>query len=260
VNATDPAAEGSGWRRHGRSVTLIVLAALFLGGAVALVLGLSHKTNPAAAPLPTSVAGSPAASSSTGGSAGGPLTAPLPPASGGSSSGKSTSGGGSGGPGQGSGVGPAPTRQSGLSANSVRIPQLAVTASVVTTKPVHGVLTPPVIPNVVGEWNGSAPLDATTGETTLAGHVNWAGMGPFAFGKIAYLHPGDLIYTTDSTGKISNWRVSTVTARVKIQPIDTAAFAGARGPRTLVLITCGGQFNATDKSYDDNVYVYAKPA
>ncbi len=153
-----------------------------------------------------------------------------------------------------------PVPQTGMAASSIRIPALSVDATIGPATVVSGVLTPPRVPTEVGLWSGSAALDATTGEVTLAGHVNWAGMAPFAFGRLAYLHVGDLVYTADQDGHQTAWRVNAVTARVKTQGINPAAFAGPAGKRTLALITCGGAFDDSTASYDDNVYVMAHPA
>ncbi len=147
-----------------------------------------------------------------------------------------------------------------MGVRSIRIPALGVTAAIRAARVVHGILTPPRIPTVVGAWAGSAHLDAAAGEVTLAGHVNWAGMAPFAFGRLAYLRPGNILYTTDANGHQSAWRVKSVVARNKTQSIAAGAFAGSKGPRRLALITCGGAFDSGSESYQDNVYVYALPA
>jgi sortase (surface protein transpeptidase) len=152
-----------------------------------------------------------------------------------------------------------PTPQTGMAAGSLRIPELSVTAIIGPATIDHGVLTPPRIPMEVGAWAGSAALDATSGAVTLAGHVNWAGMTPFAFARLASLQPGDIVYTTDAKARQTAWRVTAVVARAKSAGIDQAAFTGTSGPRTLWLITCGGPFNSADDSYDDNVYVQAHP-
>jgi Sortase domain len=221
-----------------RRLALGVLALVVAGGAVLTTTAALHHGTPAAAPLPSAgldIARTVAPSTSV------PTAGPSPSAS--TASAK-----------------PVPTVQRDLGASSIHIPALAVTATVGQATVIRGVLTPPRVPTEVGLWSGSAALDATTGETTIAGHVDWAGMAPFAFGRLAYLHPGDLIYTTDSLAIQTVWRITEVTARPKGKPIDAAAFAGPTGPRMLALITCGGAFDANTKSYVDNVYVTATPA
>jgi hypothetical protein len=150
-------------------------------------------------------------------------------------------------------------RVDGLAPNSIKIPSLDVTATIGQATLINGVLTPPRVPTEVGAWAGSASLNANTGEVTLAGHVNWASMAPFAFAKLAYLHTGDLVYTTDGHSNQTAWRITAVTARSKNDGIDPTAFAGMKGPRTLALITCGGDFDSADDSYHDNIYVTAQP-
>jgi hypothetical protein len=211
----------------------LVLAAAVVGFVFVVDAGRVHR--PAAAPLPVAVVTGTA-------STGDRLAGPLPAAAASPVT-----------------VTASPTRQTGLGPSSIRIPSLGVTASIGAATVVNGVLTPPRIPNEVGAWAGSAPLNGTTGEVTIAGHVNWAGMAPFAFGQLARVHPGDLVYTTDASAAQTAWRVVSVAARPKTQPIDANAFAGTKGTRRLVLITCGGAFDSASSSYDDNVYVYADP-
>jgi len=162
-------------------------------------------------------------------------------------------------------AGPAPAEQipayqPGLYKSSIRIPALGVTATIVQATLHEGVLTPPQVPTEVGLWAGSSALDAISGEVTLVGHVDWAGMPAFAFGRLASLRAGDLVYTADGHGQQSAWRVIGVTARLKADGVDPGAFSGRRGRRSLVLITCGGAFDASSSSYKDNVYAYAIPA
>ncbi len=204
--------------------------------------GATRHSSPAAAPLPPATSASTSTAPTVPSASASRMDAPLPTAA------------------TTPTVSPTPQRQVGLAATSIRIPALEVTASIGAATVTDGVLTPPRIPDVVGLWAGSAPLSASTGEVTIAGHVNWAGMAPFAFARLAYLHPGDLVYTTDAAGAQAAWRVQTVVARPKSQPIDAAAFAGKSGPRTLSLITCGGAYDSGSASYEDNVYVTATPA
>jgi hypothetical protein len=198
-----------------------------------------------------------------------PAAAPLPPAG--------LAGGGTGAPVRGgirqatgpAGLRPAavperatrPAWQPGLGPEQIRIPAVGVTAFIgAAATDAAGDLVPPVSPDIVGEWSGSAGLDAARGEVTLAGHVNWSGLGPFAFGALARLLPGDLVYTAGADGTQTAWRVTAVFALPKSRPLDRGAFAGRAGPRRLALITCGGGYDVATRSYDDNVYVLAVPA
>lgn len=212
-----------------RTLATPALLALACVGALLVVIGVLHTSTPPAAPLPHP--------------AGDRLTAPRPA--------------------PGAAATPAlqrPEHQTGLPASSIRIPALGITAAIGSAVPDDGVLDPPRDPAEVGRWTGSAPLAAAAGEVTLAGHVNWAGLPAFAFGRLADLHQGDLVYTSDPHGAQTAWRITAVTARAKSSGIDPAAFDGPGGSRRLALITCGGAYDQASASYMENVYVYAIPA
>ena len=108
-------------------------------------------------------------------------------------------------------------------------------------------------------WPSSARLGSSTGEVTITGHINWAGMPPFAFGRLADLRVGDAIYTTDHAGAERTWVVASVLSQPKSEPVDAAAFKGTTGPPELALITCGGAYDPYDHNYLSNVYVFAVP-
>ena len=142
---------------------------------------------------------------------------------------------------------------------TIAIPALGVTASIGMASLSNGVLTPPRVPTEVGMWPSSARLGSSTGEVTITGHINWAGMPPFAFGRLADLRVGDAIYTTDHAGAERTWVVASVLSRPKSEPVDAAAFKGTTGPSELALITCGGAYDPYDHNYLSNVYVFAVP-
>ncbi|MBC7560533.1 MAG: class F sortase [Dermatophilaceae bacterium] len=153
-------------------------------------------------------------------------------------------------------VAPVPTAQS-MGPSTIAVPSLGMTAGIGRATMQDGELTPPLDPGVVGSWSGSAPLDAAAGEVTLTGHVNYGNLGPFAFGRLAELAPGELVYTTDAQDKQTAWRIDSVKARPKSAGVDPAAFNGTSGARQLALVTCGGRFDAASHSYEANVYVLA---
>ncbi|WP_374121976.1 class F sortase [Frankia sp. AiPa1] len=153
-----------------------------------------------------------------------------------------------------------PRHQTDLPPSSLRIPSLGVTARIGVASEENGTLIPPRTPTEVGLWSGSAALGAGAGEVTIVGHVNWRGMPPFAFGRLADLRAGDLVFTSDPHGVQTAWQVLRVFARPKADGVDPTAFAGPGGPRQLIMITCGGAFDVRAGSYFDNVYVRAVPA
>ena len=258
----------------------LAVGVLTVAGATMIGLGLSRTTTVAAAPLPpaiSSAAGSVMARTGA--------TGPSSAATGHASSSTTAGGGpaaavpksvdlpaataGAVAPLPGDGGTPSATsstaEQNATStpvANTLSIPAIGqadvpVGAATVTT---DGVLEPPANVHSVGLWTPGAPLSATVGTTDITGHVDYTGQGPGALHDIAYLQTGDRIYTTDASGHTTTWSVDAVNARSKADGVDVTAFPGRSGPRTLVLITCGGAFDSADRSYLANVYVTAHPA
>jgi hypothetical protein len=99
---------------------------------------------------------------------------------------------------------------------------------------------------------GTAPGDP--GPAVLAGHVD-SKTGPAVFYKLHELKAGDRV----EVQRAGAWLTFTVTAS---EHYPKAKFPSARvyGPTPLPelrLITCGGEFDAAQRSYRDNVVVYA---
>ena len=148
-----------------------------------------------------------------------------------------------------------------MAPGTLALPTLSVgpsSAGPVCSEP-GGVLEPPV--NAVGmlcDWRGSAALDASTGMTTEVGHIDYnARVGAFA--RLSQMRSGDVIYTRGQAGTQA-WIVTRELARSKTLPLDATAFAGPDGPRQLVLVSCGGNLIPGQRSYADNIYVFAVPA
>jgi Sortase domain len=121
-------------------------------------------------------------------------------------------------------------------------------------------LSPPRDVRMAGIWTGGASLDATTGTTTLVGHVNYVHQGNGAFHDLSFVPVGSPVTTVDATGSATTWIVTAVSTTPKAAGVDPGALAGPAGPRRLVLVTCGGEYDRTLHSYRDNVYVWANPA
>lgn len=105
-------------------------------------------------------------------------------------------------------------------------------------------------------WYTGAPTPGETGPAVIAGHVDWAGV-PGVFFELANLEPGAEISVTREDGSIARFEVTEVTTFPKDEfPTDlvygTLDFAGLR------LITCGGAFDESASTYQDNVVAFAK--
>ena len=120
-----------------------------------------------------------------------------------------------------------------------------------------GALETPTDFDVAGWWAGGT-LAHEAGPTVIIGHVDDY-RGPAVFFRLAELEPGDPIVVVDDHGERSTFRV------VDTELYDKAAFPvdlvyGPDDDPTLRLVTCGGDFDRSARSYESNLVVYAVEA
>ncbi len=142
----------------------------------------------------------------------------------------------------------------------VRIPRLGVDARV---EPVGvlpaGDLDVPTDPDVVGWWTGGARLNEPSGSVVIDGHVDSARRGEGAFFSLRALRPKDRVDVAGADGS----HVSYLVTGLRRYPKSTLPAATVFSPTVsarLVLITCGGRFNRSQRQYTDNIVVYAVAA
>jgi sortase family protein len=116
------------------------------------------------------------------------------------------------------------------------------------------------VPSNIGQaaWWGAA-LDAVSGASVFAGHVNWRGAtGPFA--ELWNERIGGVVTIVDSAGKTAQYRISQL---VTVHKDDLAARAddlfGQAGAHRVVLVTCGGRWVGGSDGYEENRVVIADP-
>lgn len=107
-------------------------------------------------------------------------------------------------------------------------------------------------------WYKYGPAPGEPGSAVLAAHVDLAGRGPGVFFDLKILEPGDVIYVDFDDGSTETYRAEARTLYDK-DDLPTEAIFSREGPEVLTLITCGGGFNRSIRSYDSNVVVYAVP-
>jgi hypothetical protein len=116
------------------------------------------------------------------------------------------------------------------------------------------------VPDDVHEIGWYVPLGIRPGDpgtAVLAGHVDSRLQGRGAFFDLRALDVGDAIVVVTDTGE-QPWTVTGRTRYPKAELPVERLFATSGEPR-LVLITCGGDFDAAGRSYADNVVVFAEP-
>ncbi|EHY88864.1 class F sortase [Saccharomonospora azurea] len=108
-------------------------------------------------------------------------------------------------------------------------------------------------------WWG-AGLDAPSGASVFAGHVNWQGRtGPFA--ELWDVRIGEDVTVTDAEGTTFTYVVSQILTLGKDElPARATELFGQSGPHRLVLVTCGGRWLGGTTGYAENRVVVAEPA
>jgi len=143
---------------------------------------------------------------------------------------------------------------------SVRIPSLGIRARL---KPVgidvrHGTLGIPSDIGVAGWWRDGGAPGSESGAILVAGHVDSARSGAGAFFALHKARAGDRVRLLTAGGRTYTYRVTSVRSYPKgAVPVGVYSSHGAG---RLVLVTCGGPFDAASGHYVDNVVVTAVPA
>jgi LPXTG-site transpeptidase (sortase) family protein len=109
----------------------------------------------------------------------------------------------------------------------------------------------------VGWWRDGATPGAEAGTALLAGHVDSAKAGAGAFYALKSSRRGDLVTVTQGA-KTLRYRVTTIKTMRKAA-LPTSIYTRTGSPK-LVLVTCGGPFDAKSGHYRDNIVVTAVPA
>jgi hypothetical protein len=140
----------------------------------------------------------------------------------------------------------------------LRVPAIDITARVIDLGlNDDGTLEVPETFDEAGWWTGGAAPGAD-GPAVVVGHVD-SRAGPGVFYRLRGVAPGDRIELRDRGGRVVRFAVD----RVEQHPKDafpTGAVYGDTEHPTLRLITCGGAFDRSARSYVDNVIVYASLA
>jgi len=152
-------------------------------------------------------------------------------------------------------VTPSEAVAAGLRPLSVRIDAIGVRSDLLPLAvDAAGVLVPPDPYDVAG-WFTGGPVPGQVGPAIIAGHVD-SRAGPGIFFRLEEMKVGDVIEVTRSDGSV----VSFVVTRVEQYPktdFPTARVYGPTPKHELRLITCGGNFDRSRRSYLDNIVVYA---
>jgi sortase (surface protein transpeptidase) len=138
----------------------------------------------------------------------------------------------------------------------LRIPAIGVDTALVTLGvDADGALVPPAAFDRAG-WFPGGPAPGDVGPAVLAGHVD-SRTGPAVFWRLGDLRPGDEVAVDRADGTAVRFTVTGVTRSPKAD-FPTEAVYGATPRAELRLVTCGGEFDRSRRSYTDNVVVFAQ--
>ena len=139
---------------------------------------------------------------------------------------------------------------------TIAIPALHVSGPLedLTADPATGELSAPADPSVAG-WFAAGVVPGATGPAVIGGHVD-SRSGPGFFFRLRSLAPGDLVEIGRSDGRTVRFSVTAVHRYPKDHFPTAAVYGPAPGPE-LRLVTCGGVFDRSERSYRDNVVVDA---
>ena len=115
----------------------------------------------------------------------------------------------------------------------------------------------PKSPDVAG-WYERGPRPGQAGPAVLLGHVD-SRSGPGVFFDVARLPSGAVVEVDRADGSTVTFRVTKVSRVSKNRFPTDLVYAPTLEP-TLRLVTCGGSFDATRRSYRDNVIAFASLA
>jgi len=117
-----------------------------------------------------------------------------------------------------------------------------------------GELAAPADPARAG-WYAAGVVPGDQGPAVIGGHVD-SRSGPGVFFRLRTLRPGDLVDVSRSDGRTVRFSVIAVALYPKDRFPTEAVYGPTSGPE-LRLVTCGGTFDRSARSYDDNVVVDA---
>jgi hypothetical protein len=146
----------------------------------------------------------------------------------------------------------------GVTPTDFSLPRLGITSSLVPVGLAKdgSMAVPSVHQPKQAAWFEPGPEPGQEGPAVIVGHIDGDHI-PGVFYKLAEVHEGDQISVTLKDGrKIAFVVYKTESVPKNGFPADRI-FGYTAGPE-LRLITCGGEFDSTARSYKNNTVVYAK--
>ncbi len=154
---------------------------------------------------------------------------------------------------------PTTTVSRGVLPSAIQIDKAQVDAEVETIEIVDGVMQNPTGPWVVSWYKETARL-GESGNTVMAGHVDYWDVGPAVFYTLKDLTQGDEIQVTGDDGSVYSYQVewSRTYTVAELTPERIKEIVGPTDGPALTLITCGGEFDYATGEYLSRMVVRAE--
>ena len=138
----------------------------------------------------------------------------------------------------------------------VRVPAIGVDSQLLRLgTDATGALVPPDDFDRAG-WFADGAVPGDVGPAVVAGHVDSID-GPAVFSRLGDLTSGDEVLLDREDGTTARFTVTGV-GRYPKSDFPTEAVYGPTPRAELRLVTCGGDFDRSARSYEDNVVVFAR--
>lgn len=105
-------------------------------------------------------------------------------------------------------------------------------------------------------WYRFGPAPGDEGATVLAAHLNFDGVDG-VFRRLEDVNVDDEVFVASADGSLRSYRV-TERRLIDKNQLPPEEIWARTGESRLVLITCGGRYDASRRSYDQNVVVFAE--
>ncbi|WP_229073516.1 class F sortase [Actinoplanes sp. DH11] len=117
---------------------------------------------------------------------------------------------------------------------------------------------PPLRADAPAGWYRHSVTPGEAGAAVIIGHVDTAREGPAVFFRLRELGLGDTVGVRRADGTVAEFEVYRVASYPK-DAFPSGEVYGSVDRAELRLITCGGSFDRKQRTYRDNVVVFAAP-
>jgi LPXTG-site transpeptidase (sortase) family protein len=119
----------------------------------------------------------------------------------------------------------------------------------------QSITVPPVSQPLQASWYKFGPTPGALGPAIILGHINGGGKDGI-FAHLSQLKPGDQVKVSRTDGKTALFTITKLQQVPKNQ-FPTQAVYGDTPDAELRLITCGGAFDKSKRSYVDSIIAFA---